>query len=480
MLPVVKKVCGRQFSCAGWWVRMSVANSAMESVSRVCQHIDTPHRILVTGAGGFIGRAVVAQLLRRGWKVRAMLRAAAVGLWPADQNLELVDADIRNRAALAKAVGGTDVVVHLAAAKSDEKWSEDVNVGGAQHLVDACRAAGCHRLINVSTQSVKIARKGTYGRTKSQADKIFDESGLAVTTLLPSIVYGEQMAGVFGTVAQMIRKLPVVPILGDGCWVSAPVYVGDVAEAICRSIELDHSIGKKYDIGGPDLMSFDELIDRVALHIGIKRRKFHIPFEIALLAARTLSALTANPPITVSNVLGSNQDTHIDINSARNDFAWEPIDFATGIRLTEVPSAWGAGRIGAPTDAELTDECKLLTRYLIDESPPDELIARYVAANRILFAGTPRRRDELAFVTRHPSALPFLDAAAGFFHPESPLRSSLLLMTAILETTPLYSDYFLGSQQTPVRLCGTLIWSGTCAAAKAALGIPILWIATRS
>jgi nucleoside-diphosphate-sugar epimerase len=288
--------------------------------------------VLVTGAGGFIGKPVVERLLQRGWPVKAMVRAPGASPFAPHAQLRVVSADVRDAAALTAAMKDVAVVVHLAAAMADEKWSEEVNVGGAEKLVSACKAAGCTRVINISSQAAKIPRKGTYARTKSEADRMFTNSGLDVTTLMPSVVYGEERKGVFGAVAKFVQKLPIVPVLGDGQWICAPVYIEDVAEAICRCIERDATIGKSYDLGGPNEITFDQLIDGISAKLGLKRRKFHIPFGVALLAARILASLLPRPPITVSNILGSNQNTPMDIGPAQRDLGFDPIDFETGMK----------------------------------------------------------------------------------------------------------------------------------------------------
>lgn len=295
-------------------------------------HLRDDQAVLVTGAAGFLGKDLVARLLDRGWRVRALLRPGKPAPFPAHERLEKVIGDMTDAASLRAPLTGVAAVVHLAARTGDQPDSDDVNVGGALRLVDACRTAGCRRVVNMSTQSTKIPRKGVYARTKGDADEVFHSAGLDVTSLLPSIIYGEERGGVFGTLLRFVQKLPVVPVLGNGTWRSAPVYIGDVSEAVSACLQTEATIGKKYDIAGPDVISFDALIDRLAAELGMRARKVHIPFALALLGAKVVTKLLPRPPITVSNVLGSNQDTVIDTGPARRDFGFDPLDLDTGIK----------------------------------------------------------------------------------------------------------------------------------------------------
>jgi len=421
--------------------------------------------------------------------VKAMVRNVDRPMpFPLHGRLRVVYADVRDSDSLVAALKDVEVVVHLAAAKSDEGWSDEVNVGGAMRLVEACKAAGCGRIINISSVAAKVVRKGTYGTTKHKADEVFDKSELRVTTLFPHIVYGEEKSGIFGTVLRFVERFPVVPVMGNGKWVCAPIYLGDVAEAICRCIERDTTVGRKYDLAGPNLITFDDFLKRVSGRLGRRRLTVHIPFAVALLAARLLAALMTKPPITVSNVLTSNQNTDIDIGPARRDFGFNPLDFDIGLskvlREDGRPVTLRASTLSAapPTqDAELATECQVLARYLIGQEPPQELVDRYIAANRILIKeeGSGPLESELRFVRRNPSTLPFIDAAAGLLKPESLLRKKLLVMTAILEATPIYAGFFLREPVHPLVLSGQLLWQGIRSAVKITLGIPVFWVAQK-
>jgi len=288
-------------------------------------------RILVTGASGFIGRDLVAYLLERGIGVRALVRAPERLLGVGGDRLEIAVGDLRDPAALGRAVTGTAAVAHLAALKSDEPESEAVNVGGARALAEACRRAGITRVVNVSTQSVKIRRQGPYARTKLEAERVLHASGLAVTTLRPSVVYGPDVTGVFARMLHYIVHAPVVPVMGDGQWRSRPIHVRDVSRAIVACLAHDRTVGAVYDLGGPDEVTFDEIVDAIAREVGVRPRKLHVPVPVALTAARILSRLTPRPPVTVSNVLGSTQPTDCDITTATRDLGFIPLPLAEGL-----------------------------------------------------------------------------------------------------------------------------------------------------
>jgi NADH dehydrogenase len=430
--------------------------------------------ILVTGAAGFIGRRTVRHLTTRGWRVRAMVRDSRQTPTLAAEGLDIVGGDMRDSEALESAVRGAGAVVHLAARVADSDDSEEINVGGARRLVDACLRTGCRRIINISSQSTKIRRKGIYAKTKADADALLQASPLDVTTLLLSVVYGEENKGVFGTVLNFVRRLPVIPVLGDGRWISAPVYVGDVAAAIESCLEHPNTVGKVYDIGGPEQVAFDELIDRLCAREGLRRPKVHIPFLLALTGARFASVLLAHPPFTVSNVLGSNQDTNIDIHPASTDFGFSPITLDAGLARLDWRRQTDAQVEPAPVpqspeQADLLREAQVLSEHLLGRAASSELCRRYCeACHQLLGAETARK-----IVGSRRWAVGLFDARDGLLDSGSLLRQKLLIMAAILEASPDFADEFLTIPRSRVAAWSALFWSGARAGLKAVFGIPL-------
>ena len=201
--------------------------------------------------------------------------------------------------------------------------------------------------------------------------------------------------------------------------------------------------------------------------------KIHIPFGVSLWAARIVTTLWTKCPITVSNVLGSNQNVDIDIDPARRDFGFDPLPLDQGLAFV----LGGGGDSASGSDGHAAQDFRLISKYLLDADPPVELVNRYVAAHRKIFGDDVI--PEWEFVRRHPRLLPYLDAAAGIFVPRSLLRKKIVLAAAVLEASPAYAEFFLEENENRLQLLGVLFWQGVRSAFKLALGVPLLFLARR-
>lgn len=293
---------------------------------------ETKKTVLITGAAGFIGRRL-AVLLGEDYAVRCLVRdvARAKALLP--PTAELVRGDMTDAASVRSALTGVDAVVHLAALKSDESSIFAVNVGGAHNLVSACKAAGVRRVVNVGSQASRLARRGAYGDTKALSDEILDASGLDVTTLLPSLVYGPRDPGAFGKLARVTASAPFIPVIGDGTVRFQPIHVDDVCRVIAGCLREPKTVAKKYDVGGPETITLDGLLDLIGATLGKRPVKVHLPEWAAMIIARVLAPFFTKAPLSVSNVLGSVQSApDADYAAIFNELGFKPRTLAEGIK----------------------------------------------------------------------------------------------------------------------------------------------------
>lgn len=277
-------------------------------------------RVLLTGASGFIGAAMAPALAAAGHSVRLLVRTAAATGGP----FEVMQGDLADPATVARAVAGCDAVVHLGAATSagrlDPAVTYRVNVGGTTGLIAACRAAGCRRIVVMSTQHVHLPRPGPYGRTKRIADFLFLGSGLDVTILRPSLVYGRGTRGVFPKLAGLVRQLPIVPIIGPGDWHLRPVLLDDLIAVVLETLARPELSGRTYDVGGPDRVTYTELVGAICQAIGKPLRKIHLPLWLSFILAWILERLLPNPPLTLDNVRGATLEAPCDLRLLLGDY----------------------------------------------------------------------------------------------------------------------------------------------------------------
>lgn len=299
-------------------------------------------KILVTGAAGFLGSAIVRLAVERGHDVRAFVRRAdAPGIPGLDSDAcEIVLGDMTRPETMPAAVAGANAIVHCAATTSegapDYDLSYATNVRGTVDLLRAAEAAGAPspRWIQISSMSAHPASSSVYGRTKLAADEAVRASALPWTILRPAIVYGPGGRGLVAKTAALMEKLPVVPVVGDGRQSVRPAFVGDVARAVLACLASPATVGKSYMLGSRDDVSFDDFLRELARSRGLRRPLVHLPIPAAMAIARTLALLTKNPPLTPDNVLGVKEALKIEIEPAVRDFGFDPCTFREGLEAS--------------------------------------------------------------------------------------------------------------------------------------------------
>ena len=294
-----------------------------------------PGRLAVVfGGSGFIGRNVVRELAGRGWRVRVAVRRPhhAQFLRPmgAVGQIQLFQANIRHRPSVERALEGADAVVNLVGILFQQGSQSFARVqgAGAALIADCAKAAGIETFVHMSAIGADPASDSLYARTKGEAERAVRAAVPSATILRPSIVFGpeDQFFNKFAAMAAMAPPFAPLPILiGGGATKFQPVYVDDVADAVCAALQKPEAKGRVYELGGPRIYTFRQLLEFMLAETGMKRILMPVPFAVAPLFGLFGEALGAlpfvNPPITRDqvkllkrdNVVGKNVGTLADL-----------------------------------------------------------------------------------------------------------------------------------------------------------------------
>lgn len=250
-------------------------------------------RITLFGGSGWLGRHLALRLAERGVDVRAASRHPATDL-PA--GVEPVVADIRDRKAVAAAVEGAELVVNFAGIVSDigGQTFADVHVRGAGMIAEEARLAGSIRLVHLSALALSEDAPAASERSKAVGERAVRDAFPTATLVRPSMVYGPG-DHVTTRFASMARKSPAVPVIGGGRTRFQPVHVEDMTAALLAILERREARGRIYEIGGPDILSFREILATVLAAADIRRPVLSIPFPVALMLATRVQRLPGWP-----------------------------------------------------------------------------------------------------------------------------------------------------------------------------------------
>jgi len=240
-------------------------------------------KVFLTGATGFVGHEIVRQLLKEGHALRCLVRPGSEKKLPHREKIEIHHGDATQPETLAGGLAGCDAVVHLVGIIREFPQKgitfRRLHVEATANVVEAAKRAGVTRYIQMSANGVREKAATDYHRTKYSAEEIVKGSGLDWTIFRPSVVFGR--GGEFlGTLADLVRRFPVVPVIGNGAYRMEPVSVKDVAEAFVASLGRKETIGRTYPCCGPKSYSYDELLDTIGDCLGKKKvTKIHHPLS---------------------------------------------------------------------------------------------------------------------------------------------------------------------------------------------------------
>ena len=262
--------------------------------------------VTVFGGSGFLGREIVKCLVAANQRVRVGVRrpeaASFLRQLGPDADVEAVHADVSDEPTVAKAVEGAACVVNSVGHYVEKQGAtfHRIHALGAQHVARHASHAGVERLIQISGLGADPASDSPYVRSRGIGDNLVKDAFDGVTILRPSAIFGPGDA-LLNKLADVARHSPVVPLFGDGGTRLQPVFVEDVAEACVRALADPSTAGRVYELGGPEVFAYRELVQLVLQQMGWARAVVPVPF----FAWDILAGLVAwhpSPPLTRDQV----------------------------------------------------------------------------------------------------------------------------------------------------------------------------------
>jgi uncharacterized protein YbjT (DUF2867 family) len=282
----------------------------------------------VFGGTGFVGRQIVRELANGGYTVkvasRVPERANFLKTCGAVGQIVPFACDYFSGESIAEAIKGSSVVVNcigILFEKGKKKRFEHAHAQIPSMIAEACAAAKTRRFVHISAMGVDRSNS-SYARTKRVGEDSVRGHFPNVTILRPSVIFGEDDQ-FFNMFARMSMILPVLPLIGGGHTKFQPVYVGDVAAAVMAAIENDETAGQIYELGGPEVVTFREIYERLFLYTKRRVALMTLPFSIAKIQGMVFGVLP-HPPLTADqveslktdNIVGPEANTLADLGIA--------------------------------------------------------------------------------------------------------------------------------------------------------------------
>ena len=277
--------------------------------------------ILLTGATGLLGGALLELMLSRGHEVRCLVREGSAGISRLDpKRVEIVRGDAAYAGDLGRALAGTEALLHIA------------GIEHAPQVVEAARRAGLTRLVVIGSTSAHSAYPSRSG-PKRRMERVVRESGLDWTIARPTMIYGSELDKNVHRLLRFLDRSPVFPVFGSGENLWQPVYFEDCARGVYEALVRPAAVGRSYDLPGAEPLTYTQLVRMAAGALGREPRILRLPLEPVRRGLAAAERLRLPLPIESDQVMRLREDKAYLYDEARRDLGYGPRPFVDGVSL---------------------------------------------------------------------------------------------------------------------------------------------------
>jgi len=289
--------------------------------------------IFVSGATGFVGGNLAEALLSKGHKVKCLVRSAEAEKTWRSRGFEVVRGDITMPETLKDVLRPDDLVIHLVGIIEERGKAtfKAIHVEGTANLVEEAKRAGVKHFFYQSALGADKNSWSGYLRTKAEAEEIVKQSGLRYTIFRPSLIIGP-WDGFTRRLMEMIKLSPILPIPGEGRSRFQPVYIKDWMRCMSTVIDSPEKYLSTYDIGGPEHLTYMEMVEILSEVMGRKKPVFKIPMGLMKLSVSLLSKVLSAPPVTSDQLRLIEMDNISDLETVEKNFGFKPVRYKDALK----------------------------------------------------------------------------------------------------------------------------------------------------
>ncbi|MDI6745297.1 MAG: complex I NDUFA9 subunit family protein [Thermodesulfovibrionales bacterium] len=284
--------------------------------------------IFIAGASGFVGGHLIDALLKNAYRFRCLARSEKVGKSLREKGIDVVSGDITIPETIEGALDGVDFIIHLVGIIEEKGSStfKSVHVEGTRNLIAEAKRAGVKHFFYQSALGADKTSLSGYLRTKAEAEEIVKASGIPFTIFRPSLIIGK-WDGFTKKLRDIIKIAPVIPIPGAGKARLQPVYINDWVKCMLKVIAPPDSFKGIFEIGGPQQLTYNEIVKTLADVMKSKKTIIHMPMGLmkfgAFIAEKTIPFL----PVSSEQLRLLETDNICDMHSVEKNFGFKPVKY---------------------------------------------------------------------------------------------------------------------------------------------------------